>query len=77
MQTEEPAGKGPDERRVGLGSEASSLVERLRLLEADHEPDGWPAVQLRDITALCSEIDRLRAALLRCGRCEHADTDDD
>ena len=63
MDNESMPGKGPDERRVRPGSEARSLVERLRLLEADHEPDGWPAVQLRDITALCSEIDRLGAEL--------------
>ena len=35
------------------------LVERLRLLEQDHEPDGWPAVRMRDITAL---LDALEAA---------------
>lgn len=34
-------------------------VERLRLLEQDHEPDGWPAVRMRDITAL---LDALEAA---------------
>lgn len=35
------------------------LIERLRLLEQDHEPDGWPAVRMRDITAL---LDALEAA---------------
>ena len=35
------------------------LIERLRLLEQDHEPDGWPAVLMRDITAL---LDALEAA---------------
>lgn len=33
------------------------LVERLRLLEQDHEPDGWPAVRMRDITALLDELE--------------------
>ncbi len=35
------------------------LIERLRLLEQDHEPDGWPAVRMRDITAI---LDALEAA---------------
>ena len=26
--------------------------ERLRLLERDHEPDGWPAVRMGDISAV-------------------------
>jgi hypothetical protein len=34
------------------------LVEELRLLEVDHEPSGWPAVQMRQISALCDEVDR-------------------
>lgn len=36
----------------------NDLIERMRLLEVDHEPDGWPAVQMRDISALCDELDR-------------------
>lgn len=40
----------------------SDIVKRLRLLEADHPPDGWPAVQMRDITALLDALDRLTAA---------------
>ena len=45
---------------------------RMRLLEQDHGPDDWPAVQMRDITALCdaamrrhtnAELNRLRALL--------------
>ena len=31
----------------------AKLLKRMRLLEVDHAPDGWPAVQMRDITALC------------------------
>ena len=33
------------------------LIERLRVLEQDHEPDGWPAVRMRDITALLDALD--------------------
>lgn len=36
------------------------LVERLRLLEQDHEPDGWPAVRMRDITALLAALEAAR-----------------
>ena len=39
------------------------LVARMRSFEVDHEPDGWPAVRMREISALCDEIERLRAAL--------------
>ena len=37
-----------------------SIVEDMRGFEIDHEPDGWPAIQMRQISALCDEIDRLR-----------------
>lgn len=33
------------------------LIQRMRALEADHAPDGWPAVQMRDISALCAEVE--------------------
>lgn len=36
------------------------IIKAMRLLELDHEPKGWPAVQMRDITAMCDEIERLR-----------------
>lgn len=36
------------------------LVQRMRSLEADHEPDGWPAVRMRDISALCDAIEILQ-----------------
>jgi hypothetical protein len=37
----------------------AQLLERMRSFEADHTPDGWPAVRMRDISALCAEIERL------------------
>lgn len=37
-----------------------NVLERMRLLERDHAPDGWPAVQMRDITAMLEYIQRLR-----------------
>jgi hypothetical protein len=41
----------------------NDLIERMRLLERDHEPDGWPAVQMRDITALLDALEACR----KCG----------
>ena len=40
----------------------SDASKRLRRLEADHAPDGWPAVQMRDITAVLDELDQMHAA---------------
>lgn len=37
-----------------------NIVDEMRVFEIDHEPDGWPAVKMRQISALCDEIDRLR-----------------
>lgn len=37
----------------------SDLLETMRGFEIDHEPDGWPAVRMRQISALCDEVDRL------------------
>jgi len=28
-------------------------------MEHDHFPDGWPAIQMSDVTTLCDEIERL------------------
>ena len=43
----------------------SEASERLRLLEADHAPDNWPAVKMRDITAVLEELEALREAHTR------------
>ena len=43
----------------------SDASDRLRLLEADHDPDAWPAVQMRDITAILDELEALREAHTR------------
>lgn len=44
----------------GAREQSGDIVEMMRLLEVDHGPDGWPAVRMRDISALCDEIERLR-----------------
>ena len=36
------------------------LIADVRNMELDHEPDGWPAVRMRDVSALADEIERLR-----------------
>jgi len=36
-----------------------SLVSRMRGLEIDHPPDGWPAVQMEEISSLCNLIEKL------------------
>lgn len=41
----------------------SELLKRMKALEEDHEPNGWPAVQMRDITELRQMIEG--AKLLR------------
>ena len=37
------------------------LIERMRGFEIDHEPHGWPAIQMRDISAMCDAIESLLA----------------
>ena len=47
------------------------LLDRMKLLEVDHEPDGWPAVMMRDITAMRIDIERMREALNIAGGALH------
>ena len=35
------------------------LIERLRGFEIDHSPDGWPAIRMREISAMCDAIESL------------------
>ena len=37
------------------------IIEGCRLMEADHTPDGWPAIRMETVTALCDEMERLQA----------------
>ena len=45
----------------------AALIERFRGLHIDHEPDGWPAVRTREITALLDRIAELEAQLEAIG----------
>lgn len=49
-------------------SEIDELIEFMRGLEADHLPEGWPAVRMQQITALCDHIDRLWARVAELER---------
>ena len=43
-----------------LKGQEMDIVEEMRGFEIDHEPDGWPGVRMRQVSALCDEIERLR-----------------
>ena len=44
-------------------SEPTDIISKMRALESDHKPDGWPAVQMCEITALCNMIEEDRDRL--------------
>lgn len=50
----------PEIPQSWLDSEPDDIVTEMRNFAIDHDPDGWPAVRMRQITALCDEIDQLR-----------------
>lgn len=37
------------------------IVQELKLFEIDHDPEGWPAIRMRQISAVCDELTALRA----------------
>ena len=39
----------------------TELIARLRSFEIDHKPHDWPAIQMRDVSALINEIEALQA----------------
>lgn len=41
-----------------MTTELETVVMRCRTLEIDHSPDGWPAIQMKDISALCDAIEK-------------------
>ena len=46
-------------KTTSSGGQVQRIVSRMRLLEKDHDPDGWPAVQMKDISALCDLLEEL------------------
>lgn len=53
-----------DAGHVCSTDEFGALIERLTILERDHTPDGWPAVQMRDISALLSRLTSAPVAIM-------------
>ncbi len=48
-----------DTRAPTLTSAERDLIARMRGFEADHAPDGWPAIRMRDVSALVDVVERL------------------
>jgi hypothetical protein len=42
-------------------SEALRLAVRFEIYAQDHEPDGWPAIQTKELTNAAAELRRLHA----------------
>lgn len=38
-------------------TKTTELIERLRNFEQDHKPDGWPAIQMRDVSELLNALE--------------------
>lgn len=53
---------------VEWGERVPELIERMRSFEADHDPDGWPAIQMREVSALLDEIERLNGVSCQLAR---------
>lgn len=39
----------------------AKLIERVRVYEQDHAPDGWPAIKMRDVSTLADAIEALQS----------------
>lgn len=48
-----------------MNAELEKVVERFELLAVDHEPDGWPAVRMRDLTLAAKALRDQDAELAR------------
>lgn len=35
----------------------SELLKMVRTLEEDHDPEGWPAIQMKDVSALARMVE--------------------
>jgi hypothetical protein len=49
-----------NQRRCSISND---LLARMRGFEVDHEPDGWPGIRMREVSALCDELEALREQL--------------
>ena len=53
---------------------ANELIARVREYAIDHEPSGWPAVQMRLLSAMADELEamiKLAVSLEGCKACSH------
>ncbi len=41
----------------------TELIETMRGFEIDHEPDGWPAIRMREVSALCDALEKAERKL--------------
>ena len=48
-------------RLWGLDMKYKEQIEWLRGFEIDHSPDGWPAIRMREISAMCDAVESLLA----------------
>ena len=39
------------------------IIAKVRLMEIDHDPDGWTAIPLREVSALVDAIEELQEEL--------------
>ena len=51
----------PDKSPQGAQDEALRLAALFELYAIDYEPDGWPAIRQRELTAAAAELRRLHA----------------
>ncbi len=45
----------------------TQLIESMRSFEADHKPDGWPAIRMHFVSEMCDAIETLQAEANSCG----------
>ena len=61
----------PTSEMIEAARPLDALIRRLRLLSVDHTPDGWPAVQMRDITRVLIALEFYRS---RCDMLQREQT---
>jgi hypothetical protein len=44
-----------------IDSEEKTVIKRLRLLELDHDPEGYPVIIMKDVSTLLRIIEREEA----------------
>lgn len=47
-----------------MNNNLDEILSKAKILEIEHEHEGWPAIQMQDITAMREEIEKMRGLLL-------------